>query len=197
MKNPILIALFFLSACAKENRKIIPPTVIDQNTPNSAAFMKYTIPAGSQYCDQTSYVPTSCSELSFTVKFDSSAIYKTTDPVNQEDINKLIGFSDNNSDHHSFSARFGWRWSNNALRLFGYTYNNGLREYKELGTIDIGAESNCSIKVAGNHYLFILNGHLDSMTRSSTSSPAIGYKLFPYFGGDEMAPHEISIWIRE
>jgi hypothetical protein len=35
------------------------------------------------------------------------------------------------------------------------------------------------------------------MTRESKTEKAEGYKLFPYFGGDETAPHNISIWIKE
>ena len=91
------------------------------------------------------------------VKFDSSAIYNTSDPSNQYDINKLYGFSDNDSAHHLYSARFGWRWSDNALRIFAYVYNSGVRTSEELGTIQPGTENNCSIKVTDGHYIFCLN----------------------------------------
>ncbi len=164
---------------------------------DSGTFVKYTILAGQQYCDKTSFVPFKSQQLAFLVKFDSSAIYQTTLKSNQEDINKLYGFSDNNAQHHDYSARFGWRWSNNALRLFGYTYNRGSMTSRELGTVEIGTVSNCLIKVERNRYLFILNGTETSMPRESTTTMAEGYKLFPYFGGDEFAPHAISIWIKE
>ncbi|MEO5783498.1 MAG: hypothetical protein ABIQ07_09520 [Ginsengibacter sp.] len=39
--------------------------------------------------------------------------------------------------------------------------------------------------------------YLYSLPRTSTTAKAIGYKLYPYFGGDETAPHEIDIWIKE
>jgi hypothetical protein len=109
----------------------------------------------------------------------------------------LYGFSDNNSGHQLYSARFGWRWSDNALRLFGYVYNNGIRDSKELGTINIGSEVNCSIKVTAKNYVFTLNGVTDSLPRAASSVKASGYKLYPYFGGDEPAPHNIYIWIKE
>jgi hypothetical protein len=35
------------------------------------------------------------------------------------------------------------------------------------------------------------------MPRKSTTIKAVGYKLYPYFGGDELAPHPVSIWIKE
>jgi hypothetical protein len=160
-------------------------------------FTKYTIREGQQYCDGNGYVPVSYSELKFTARFDSSAIYTTIDPGNQDDINKLYGFSDNNTDHHQFSARFGWRWSNSSLRLFGYVYNNGSWVAKELGVVAIGADNSCSIKVTPTQYIFTLNSAIDSLPRLSTTATGSGYKLFPYFGGNEVAPHDVRIWIHE
>lgn len=160
-------------------------------------FTKYTIRQGQNYCDGNIFVPTIYSQLNFIAKFDSSAIYSNVSPENQLDINKLYGFSDNNSTHQQFSARFGWRWSDNALRLFGYVYNDGIRNSKELGTVNIGSEISCSIKINTNSYIFSLNGKIDSLPRTSTTLKAIGYKLYPYFGGDETAPHNIYISIKE
>lgn len=188
----LVVIILLLSACSKQQVQTSPQfreVILNE-------FTRYRIPAGQQYCDQSTYTPVNYSELKFTVKFDSSAIYQTTDPLNQNDINKLYGFSDNNGDHHQFSARFGWRWSAHALRLFGYTYNNGLRASKELGNIQIGSNNICSIRVGIGQYYFTLNGTTDSMSRESLSTTAIGYQLYPYFGGDETAPHDINIWIR-
>ncbi len=163
----------------------------------SDQYIQYTIQKGQQYCDKSIFVPVKCSQVSFKVKFDSSAIYKTVADSNQSDINKLYGFSDNNAAHHEYSARFGWRWSDNALRLFAYDYNNSVMSFKELGTVQIGVENTCSIKVSGNEYVFTLNGIETKMPRASTTTLAQGYKLFPYFGGNELAPHNIAIWIEE
>jgi hypothetical protein len=136
-------------------------------------------------------------ELKFIARFDSSAIYQAAAPENQYDINKLYGFSDNDAPHQNFSARFGWRWSDGALRLFAYTYNNGVRHEQELGTLAIGGEANCSIKLQPEVYVFTFNGKSVSMPRQSTTVTAKGYQLYPYFGGDEPAPHNIRILIRE
>lgn len=163
----------------------------------SNQYIQYTIMKGQQYCDKSIFVPVKCSQVSFKVKFDSSAIYKTAADSNQADINKLYGFSDNNAAHHEYSARFGWRWSNNALRLFAYDYNNGVMSFKELGAVQIGVENTCSIRISGNEYVFTLNGVETKMPRASITTLAEGYKLFPYFGGNESAPHTISIWIEE
>ena len=192
----LFVSFIFLFSCKKQTDIVSSPK---QTTAVQAAdqYTKYTIYQGHQYCDQSTYVPVDYSELKFSVKFDSSAIYKTVLTSNQNDINKLLGFSDNNEDHHQFSARFGWRWSDNALYLFGYTYNNGVMSWKKLGAVKIGAENSCSIKVKSNFYIFSLNDAVDSMQRLSTTPQAKGYKLYPYFGGDEPAPHDINIWIKE
>src|SRR5688572_1606016 len=131
----IVLAMLF-SNCNK-----MAETVIDKGlSPNTdpSKFIQYTIQKGNQYSDQGIYAPIETGELKFAVKFDSSAIYETKIPQNQYDINKLFGFSDNNADHHQYSARVGWAWNDNALRLYAYVYNQGVRESREIGTIAIG-----------------------------------------------------------
>ncbi|MGZ3937692.1 MAG: hypothetical protein ACXVLT_03145, partial [Flavisolibacter sp.] len=159
-------------------------------------FIKYTIQAGKQYCDGNTYKPIELSEMKFIARFDSTAIYQAQSPENQYDINKLYGFSDNNTDHHQYSARFGWRWSDKALRLFAYVYNAGVVTSKELSTVNIGSDINCSIKVTGDKYLFTVDGTATQLPRMATTEEAKGYQLYPYFGGDEVAPHQVNIWIK-
>ena len=195
MKAPILLvaAGFLLASCSK-----MAEAIVDKATSTALAeqFIKYTIEKGNQYCNSSSYKSIETTEMKFTVKFDSTAIYETASPENQYDINKLYGFSDNNSDHHQYSARFGWRWSDKALRLFAYVYNEGVVLSKELSTIAIGKEINCSIKATGANYLFTVNGITTQLPRLATTEKAKGYQLFPYFGGDEAAPHQVNIWIK-
>lgn len=187
-----LVVLVAFASCSKT---IDLPGLRTQ--PQANEFVKYTILKGQHSADINGFQQVQYQEMKFVVKFDSSAIYQTVTPSNQSDVNKLFGFSDNNTQHHQYSARFGWRWSNNALRLFGYVYNNGKVSMQELGTVAIGAEIPCSIKVSGSEYIFTLGGKASSMPRESTTPKAEGYKLYPYFGGDELAPHTISIWIKE
>jgi hypothetical protein len=192
------IAVLIFQSCSKQIDATDTATSSKKGSETvSNQYIQYTIQKGQQYCDKSIFVPVKCNLLSFKVKFDSSAIYKTVADSNQSDINKLYGFSDNNAAHHEYSARFGWRWSDNALRLFAYDYNNSVMSFKELGTVQIGVENTCSIKVLGNEYVFTLNGIETKMPRASTTTLAEGYKLFPYFGGNELAPHNIAIWIEE
>lgn len=189
------LCVLLFSSCKKQYPTKVE--TINKIQPSSIPFTKYIIRQGQQFCDKSTFAAVEYSELKFVVKFDSSAIYKTLSPSNQYDINKLYGFSDNDSAHHLYSARFGWRWSDQALRLFAYVYNSGIRTSKELGTIQIGSESNCSIKVTAGNYIFSLNNKTDTLLRSSTTSKGKGYKLYPYFGGDEASPRDINIFIKE
>lgn len=195
MKAIILLvtAAFLFTSCNKLAEKIV------DNTPASPAsdqFTKYTIQKGNQYCDANAYKAIETTEMNFVVKFDSTAIYETQSAENQYDINKLYGFSDNDADHHQYSARFGWRWSAQALRLFAYVYNKGSVTSKELTTVSVGSEIDCSIKVTSSGYLFTVNGITAQLPRMAATEKAKGYQLYPYFGGDEAAPHQINIWIR-
>ena len=160
-------------------------------------FISYTIKKGSHFCEGNFYKTVDDDEMNFIVRFDSSAIYKTVIPENQYDINKLFGFSDNNAGHHQYSARFGWRWSDHALRLFAYVYNKGVVISREIGTVKIGELVNCSIKISASHYTFLLNENSIHLPRSSSTARAVGYQLYPYFGGNETAPHEIRIHLRQ
>jgi hypothetical protein len=190
----LIIILFLLSSCKKAFQAIIGHGM---NAPKTGVYNKYTIRQGQHYADENGYKAVEYDELKFLVRFDSSCVYQTIDPGNQEDINKLYGFSDNNATHQQFSARFGWNWARGALRLYGYNYNSGNRESQEITSIQIGTEYSCSIKIAGDKYIFSVNTIVVEMPRQSQTTKAIGYRLYPYFGGDEVAPHDINIWIKE
>lgn len=183
-----------LTSCKKAVESAIDHAA---GAPKKGELITYTIPKGQHYATQNTFQSVNYDELKFTVQFDSSAVYYTTDPRNQEDINKLYGFSDNNAEHQQFSARFGWNWARNALRLYAYVYNNGERSSKEITSVNIGSTYTCSIKILPGHYLFSVEDSNTEMLRGSTTASAVGYKLYPYFGGDETAPHEINIRIKE
>lgn len=190
---------FFLLLTLLSCNKSAEPKVDDDtnSTDNNSEFVKFTIPFGQQSSDKNVFKQTEYAEQKFIVKFNNSAIYTTIDTANQYDINKLYGFSDNNAHHQQFSARFGWRWKDSELHLFAYVYNNGLITKEDLGEIKIDSEVSCSIKVAPGAYIFKVNDKTFPIPRTSTTPKGIGYKLYPYFGGNEMAPHTISIWIKE
>ena len=81
--------------------------------------------------------------------------------------------------------------------MFGFTHNNKEMNFEEVAAVSIGDPHECSIKISGNTYIFSVDGKSVSMARNSSTATGKGYKLFPYFGGDEVAPHDIHIWIKE
>lgn len=192
----ILLTLISASLCFCSKEKQVEEPEFSSYVPTTTDYVEYTIKKGQFFADQNPFRPVETEEIKFKVKFDSSAIYKTIDPQNQLDINKLYGFSDNNEHHHSYSARFGWRWSENALRLFTYVYNKGVVSYTDLGQVAIGSEISCSLKATSTEYIFTTGDVVKIMPRESKTPKVKGYILYPYFGGTEPAPHNVKIWIK-
>ncbi len=189
-----LVCLLAFLGCKKNNQSDLPSLSVAKTLPG---FTLYTIKKGQQFCEPRNYKSINTQEMKFAVVFDSSAMYKTISVSNQEDIDKLYGFSDNNTDHHQFSARFGWNWSDQGLHLFAYVYNKASVVFQELGLIAIGVPNNCSIKINKDAYIFSLNGRDTRLPRASQTSTGSGYQLYPYFGGEEVASHDIFIQIKD
>ena len=135
-------------------------------------------------------------KLTFEVRFDSTAIYQTVNPSNQADINKLYGMSDCQSLHHTNSARFGWRWYQNRLELHAYSYANGKNTSTFITAIDLKKKYTCELTLTDGEYTFRVHDKVIKHTRGC-HAPGKGYQLYPYFGGDETAPHQIKILINE
>ena len=205
-----VLLVFFLIlqvACKKDNTATVsytPPKDSTDNPPkdtgdiNSAdTFVVYRILKGKNYCEGNHYPIYQSKILKFQAILDSSCMYKNLLPENQNDINKLYGFSDCTSLHHANSARFGWNWKDGALRIHAYCYVDSVRQYKELGQVKIGEMFECSLEVLPQQYKFTLNGESHIMPRYCDDSIANGIKLLPYFGGDEPAPQDIIVRIKE
>lgn len=136
--------------------------------------------------------------LMFSAIFDESAIYTTSLEENQADINKLMGFADCNSKHHENSARFGWRWYEGQLEIHAYCYVNGERVNTIIGTVPLHEKVDYLIHLSDSQYVFQLgNEEPVIITRGNVCNIGIYYMLYPYFGGDEVAPHDINIQIQQ
>lgn len=155
--------------------------------------------------------------VAYELKFDESCVYKI-DGQNQFDWNKVggrgYGFS-----HQNWSVRWGWRarpdgwleinpylhvdgsivipeveWAGRNARTVGkgpvpirpgFTYLVG---YDRAGTI-----LNFTVACAetGDYYWGW------SVSDQYEEFDGCGYRLFPYFGGDEVAPHDMTMHLRE
>lgn len=135
--------------------------------------------------------------IKFKVMFNESSYYNLGNP-NQSDINKLFGFS--NGLHHKNSVRFGWNpVSKDSVAIYSYCYINGVRKSHFITTVNINQEYRMSIKDCEKFYLFtIINPDYNifqDIVEKDDSVISLSYNLWPYFGGDEKAPHDISIKI--
>ncbi len=189
----------FVLGCTLQSCQLVPEVLPALNpemeTAATAAFTRFTIPKGSHYADRSSLKKVQTAHLRFAVTFDSTAIYSTIDPSNQGDINKLYGLSDCGNDHHTNSARFGWRWYKNRLELHAYAYTNKVRKSAYVGAVTLGKATVCEISLEGEQYVFTMDGKTVALPRACNGAGE-GYQLYPYFGGDETAPHNISIDIQ-
>lgn len=176
MKFAILTSLLLLSACK--------------------GLKTYIIKQGSHVSGNHVSAVTK-NHLKFQTIFDDSAIYTTQAPDNQGDINKLYGFSDCDSTHQDNSARFGWRWFNNQLEIHAYTYVDGIRSSQYIKNVNLNQSHVYQLNIVSDHYEMIVDDTKVSMPRGCSTSSILKYKLFPYFGGDEVAPHDIKIIIAE
>ncbi|HET9747566.1 MAG TPA: hypothetical protein VFP97_17740 [Chitinophagaceae bacterium] len=188
-----VVGVSFFIGCSK--KQLDDNAIIKEFETSPGQYSAYTIQKGAHYCDQNLIKSIGVAEMNFMVKFDSSAIYQTELPENQYAVNKLWGFSEGTSNHYN-SARIGWSWTDNALRLYGYAYVSGQLHYQEITSAPIGAEINCSIKLDAENYLFTVNGVSVNLPRGTSGSQASGYQQYPYFGGSEVAPHLFTILIK-
>lgn len=165
-------------------------------------FITYVIKTGNHEAENTtaSLQLQTSHTLDFQAIFDESARYTTADPGNVYDINKLMGFSDCGLHHHGASARFGWNYMEGEVRIYTYVYSNGVRIPEILmGVAEIGKIHRYKIEIQGEQYKFTFDDHVEYVPRKCESNPVVplpSYRLFPYFGGDELAPHEIRIKVR-
>jgi hypothetical protein len=156
-------------------------------------FIVYTIKKGEHY---------SGSNLSFksgdTIEclgiMTESCIY-TIDSINQCDINKLFGLSDALS-HSDDSARFGWRYYNNDIEILAYVRRGSNFYFEILGTVNAGDVERYKIEILKDVYRFTFKDKVFNMPRTSNyKGPR--YTLYPFFGGNITAPHDITIKLKK
>lgn len=187
----IVFVLFIaLIACQKTTTPAPQPAV-------PAAFREYIIPKGAHAAQTNNYQAVKKQAMRFVARFDSSCMYTSVDIKNAGDIHKLYGFSDCGSFHHENSARVGWVWNGRQIELYAYCYADSVRSSKLLGTVAIGTAVELAIQPDSGQYIFEMNGVPTSMKRRCTTTGISGYQLYPYFGGDETAPQDVHIYIKD
>lgn len=187
---PVLCLFFLSTAC--EGIYVVPDTVylIRKGTHKSLVEEK----AVSRHGFRT----IKSDQLFFTARFDESAIYQLSEE-DQGDINKLMGVADCNSHHQTNSARFGWSYNidEGAVDIYAYVYYQGDRLVQKLGQAPIGSTMSYRLTITDKEFVFEFDGSATSFDRGSSCQLGVYYQLFPYFGGNHPAPHDIRIYLKE
>lgn len=150
----------------------------------------YKIAEGQHYSTPLQAFIIDSNPLVFYATFDESA------KCPSEDINKLFGFSDCNSTIHNDSARFGWRWMDNKLEVFSYTYCNGTKTFSYITTVPLDKEIRYTIKMDKYRYIFTVNGVTREENRCNNCTTGTYISSHPYYGGDKPACQDIYIKVR-
>lgn len=155
----------------------------------------FKIKEGDHYCDTRHPESLQSNRLSFKAKFDESARYLFKETGFQDSKNKLMGFSDCNSYHHENSARFAWQWYNDRIEIFAYCYVEGVRVEKFLGATSFNETASYALEITTDHYVFYFKGVREEIERKAPCERGVYMILWPYFGGQLPAPHDITIQI--
>lgn len=159
-------------------------------------FQSFFIGKGKHYCEGRHVESMQTNNLLFEARFDESAIYMFEDAGFQDSKNKLMGFSDCNSQHHENSARFAWQWYHGQIEIYAYCYRDGERVEQYLGTTYPGEVNQYEISLTRTAYNFRFKNVNISIERGSTCENGAYQLLWPYFGGQVPAPHDVRIDIR-
>lgn len=126
------------------------------------------------------------------VKFSKNCLY-SFGTIDDFDVNKLFGRSF--GYHHTNSIRFGWRSDGKNIIIYAYNYKDGVRHIKELCKCIVNKEYTFKMKYSPKDVLLEISSK-DWTTKYAMDINAkrkFGYKLYPYFGGNRTAPHEMIV----
>ena len=134
-------------------------------------------------------------KIEYIVKFSDSCVYELN-KEDQLDINKLFGFS-MGLFHHKNSVRFGWNYLDGKIILHAYCYEEGKRNSSFITRIPLDQDFKLSIFVEESVYTFVVENlktnHKSKVKMYRKQKFLFGYNLWPYFGGNNPAPHDMSI----
>lgn len=156
----------------------------------------FVIQKGKHFASPRLFQTLQSNTLNFKAIFNETAIYEFQEESFQDSKNKLLGFSDCNSMHHENSARFAWQWYKGRLEIYAYCYVKGERKERFVGSVNLNEPNQYHLAITDSNYIFRLNNeepiHIE---RTKECDKGAYYMLWPYFGGQLSAPHDVSISI--
>ena len=173
------------------------------NKENADGYRVYTIDKGNHYSDgpidKLFGNNNRADSWEWEVIFEQSCIYSESDlfnPSNYLDVNKLIGFSDCDRHHSQYSCRVGWRASGDSIELLIYKRDDNNIGFKSLKKVYPDQIVNVTLDFKDTIYTSCIDGICDTLVRPCPDWSGRKYSLFPFFGGQETAPHKMKIRIK-
>lgn len=133
--------------------------------------------------------------IDFIFKFKSDPSYIVPNKQDQKDTNKIFGISDG-WHHRLHSVRIGWRHDpvTNETPYCVYYYRDGEHFTQDLGLVKVNQDIYICIEIENDHYRVTTLGKQVQIPRTSKwVGPR--YYLYPYFGGQQVAPKQFKIKI--
>jgi len=139
------------------------------------------------------------SRIVFKFLLDESAIYESIVPENQYDVNKIYGMSDFGKIHQKYSIRLGWRYVEGQVELCWLRHEDGNHSSGKIKNIEIDEVYNATINITTFYYQIVIDNDTTLVRRRPKGNWGLvrRYYLYPYFGGNEFAPHDIEIRIKD
>lgn len=131
-------------------------------------------------------------QINFDIFVNPQWVYNENAPGFQSGWNKLIGISDG-LNRHKNSVRIGWRSIGGKIFMCSYCYVNGERIISEMAEVPFGWNSG-SVIITDSAYKVLINNQVLEVTKSGSS--AFLLMMYPYFGGNSTAPHDMEFLFR-
>jgi hypothetical protein len=158
------------------------------------SWVFYTIPEGNHSSLENQVSFHHKNQVKFDVFFSLNCLYQISGE-DGSDLNKLYGLSDG-MNHMQNSARFAWRCLNGrTIELWYFVHSDGSQVYEKMGEVLPGEIHHLEIDIQEKSYRFRMDERQVEVNR--TKSTSMGYRCYPYFGGNLTAPHEMTIAIWE
>lgn len=152
------------------------------------------IPAGKHAPFRWPEINCKLQVIRYDISFTESCKYNIGSS-DQGDVNKLFGIGFY-PYHRINSVRFGWNYDKGyTIRIHAYWYIDGIRFMRYMGEVPIGKTYTYIITpTAKSHNLHIMGTGL--YTNVPVPCNRFSYLLGPYFGGNQVAPHDMEILMK-
>jgi len=94
------------------------------------------------------------------------------------------------------SIRFGWRWLDDSLEIHWFKHEHGKFSFDLIKRVSLCKEHYYELTIFRWDYKMGVDGTYVYIPRNCVYDKR-RYQLYPYFGGEETAPHDIKIKIKK